>query len=94
MKSINPFRSKEVRLRQWIYGFRPTRNETSKDAPVVLLLRFLTTQKMKIKDRHNRESIGVCYEGGVDENGKIEKFECIKECPCFDAIPEFERLRK
>ena len=87
---------------------------------------------------HNRESIGVCYEGGMDENGKaadtrtiqqtiamhelvrqlwtrypqarvvghrdlspdlngngiIEKFERIKECPCFDAIPEFERLRK
>ena len=30
----------------------------------------------------------------LNGNGVIEKFERIKECPCFDAIPEFERLRK
>jgi N-acetyl-anhydromuramyl-L-alanine amidase AmpD len=86
---------------------------------------------------HNAESIGVCYEGGIDKNGKpadtrtlkqvialhdlvrnlwtrypraavlghrdlspdrnnngiIEKFERIKECPCFDVIPEMRGLR-
>jgi N-acetylmuramoyl-L-alanine amidase len=85
---------------------------------------------------HNFNSIGVCYEGGINENGKpedtrtlkqviamhelirdlwtrypqaavvghrdlspdrnhngiIEKFERIKECPCFDVIPEMRRL--
>ncbi len=25
-------------------------------------------------------------------NGKIDRFERIKECPCFDAIPEFANL--
>ena len=29
------------------------RNETGKDAPVVLLLRFLSTQKMKVKQVRN-----------------------------------------
>lgn len=25
----------------------------------------------------------------VNKNGKIDSFERIKECPCFDAIPEY-----
>ena len=85
----------------------------------------------------NRNSIGICYEGGLDEhgepadtrtlkqrlamhrlvfdlltkyprakvvghrdlspdlnhNGVIDPYERIKECPCFDAIPELEKFR-
>ena len=45
----------------------------------------------------NAGSIGVCYEGGLDEcgrpalspdlnhNGEIEPEEWVKQCPCFDA---------
>jgi N-acetyl-anhydromuramyl-L-alanine amidase AmpD len=29
----------------------------------------------------------------IDKNGKIERWEWIKKCPCFDAVPEFARLR-
>lgn len=89
---------------------------------------------------YNRFSVGICYEGGLDENGKpkdtrteaqkggildcinvvitaaqddfqrgvkniighrdlsedknkngkIESWERMKECPCFDAIPEYQ----
>jgi N-acetylmuramoyl-L-alanine amidase len=86
---------------------------------------------------YNARSIAVCYEGGLDENGKpadtrtlkqklamhelvynlllrypkaqvaghrdlspdknhngrIEPWERIKECPCFDAIGELEHFR-
>lgn len=86
----------------------------------------------------NSHSIGICYEGGLDRNGKakdtrtqaqkasllellesichrlpikkiighrdtspdkngngvIDPFERIKECPCFDAIPEYKHLIK
>lgn len=85
---------------------------------------------------YNNHTIGICYVGGLDENGKpadtrtseqkesllwlikaikdhipgggrmtvkghrdyspdqnrngvIERFEFIKQCPCFDAIPEY-----
>ena len=86
---------------------------------------------------HNKNTIGICYIGGLDEDGKakdtrtdeqkkalrwlitaikthmpyglglrvkghrdyspdkngngvIDKYERIKECPCFDAIPEYD----
>lgn len=86
---------------------------------------------------HNQNTIGICYIGGLDEDGKakdtrtdeqkkalrwlitaikthmpyglglrvkghrdyshdrngngaIDKYERIKECPCFDAIPEYD----
>ena len=86
---------------------------------------------------YNKNSIGICYEGGLDvnsqpadtrtlkqqlamhrlvfdlltkypdakvvghrdlspdknHNGIIDPCERIKECPCFDAIPELERFR-
>lgn len=91
---------------------------------------------------HNRFSVGICYEGGLDKNGKpedtrteeqkgaildvintimtatqddfqrgvkqilghrdlsedknkngkIDSWERMKECPCFDAIPEYQWL--
>lgn len=86
---------------------------------------------------HNKESIGICYIGGLDsdrkakdtrtpeqkealrflleqlvqaiptieriaghrdysldrnENGVIDKYERLKECPCFDAIPEYQDM--
>lgn len=85
---------------------------------------------------YNRNSIAVCYEGGLDENGRpadtrtpqqkqvmvtllralkadypqaricghrdlspdrngngtIDRWERTKECPCFDAIHEYEKL--
>lgn len=85
---------------------------------------------------YNSNSIGICYEGGLDArgkakdtrtseqkaailkcieeaiqygkvtrivghrdlspdtngNGEIEPAEWIKECPCFDAIPEYNHL--
>lgn len=28
-----------------------------------------------------------------NRNGRVDPWERIKACPCFDAIPEFERLR-
>lgn len=28
----------------------------------------------------------------TNHNGKVDKWERIKECPCFDAIPEYENL--
>ena len=51
----------------------------------------------------NRESIGICYEGGLDcrvcghrdlspnrnGNGEIEPEEWIKTCPCFEVKDEF-----
>lgn len=88
---------------------------------------------------HNADSIGICYVGGLDANGKpkdtrtdaqkkaieetlknliaaypsvneikghrdyspdrngngkIESWEWIKECPCFDAEPEYKHLLK
>jgi N-acetylmuramoyl-L-alanine amidase len=89
---------------------------------------------------HNKHSIGICYEGGLDKNGKakdtrtpiqkakilkwigqaigysgnkitsivghrdlspdlngngiVEPIEWIKQCPCFDAIPEYNYLLK
>lgn len=30
------------------------------------------------------------YSPDRNGNGKVDRFERIKECPCFDAIPEFE----
>ena len=86
---------------------------------------------------YNKNSIGVCYEGGLDENsrpadtrtlkqqiamhllvynlllkypkarvvghrdlspdlnhdGIIAPYERVKQCPCFDAIPELEHFR-
>lgn len=86
---------------------------------------------------HNKESIGICYIGGLDKdrkpkdtrtgeqkaslrflleqlvlaiptinkiaghrdysldkngNGILERFEYQKECPCFDAIPEYQDI--
>ena len=85
---------------------------------------------------HNRDSIGLCYEGGLDVNGRpadtrtaaqkrtlvallrslradypgarivghrdlspdvngngrVDKWERTKECPCFDAAEEYEDL--
>lgn len=87
---------------------------------------------------HNANSIGICYEGGLDSKGKpkdtrteaqkvaiikcikeakeygkitkivghrdlspdldgdgiVEPHEFIKQCPCFDAIPEYKHLIK
>lgn len=87
---------------------------------------------------HNGSSIGVCYEGGLDVNGRpadtrtaaqkvsllklltelhgrypdavvighrdvspdlngngvVDRFERIKECPCFDARSEYEGLTR
>ncbi|MDD2799369.1 MAG: N-acetylmuramoyl-L-alanine amidase [Bacteroidales bacterium] len=28
----------------------------------------------------------------TNHNGKIDKWEYLKDCPCFDAIPEYEHL--
>ena len=50
----------------------------------------------------NKESIGICYEGGLDcrhrdlspdlnGNGEIEPEEWIKACPCFEASKEWNR---
>lgn len=87
---------------------------------------------------HNANTIGICYEGGLDKNGKakdtrtelqkveliksireaiayaagtiksimghrdispdlngngiVEPIEWIKQCPCFNAIPEYKHL--
>jgi len=85
---------------------------------------------------YNLKSIGICYEGGLDKNGKpkdtrteeqkaainlcileaknygnikkivghrdlspdldgdgiVEPHEWIKQCPCFDAIPEYSKF--
>jgi N-acetylmuramoyl-L-alanine amidase len=87
---------------------------------------------------HNSHSIGICYEGGLDKNGKakdtrteaqkvaiekcikeaieysegkvkritghrdlspdrngngiVEPHEWVKECPCFDAEPEYKHM--
>ena len=85
---------------------------------------------------HNRDSIGVCYEGGLDANGRpadtrtvlqkrswlallrslradypsavikghrdvvadvkgsgrVDRWERVKECPCFDAMEEYGDL--
>lgn len=85
---------------------------------------------------YNKNTIGICYEGGLDDNGKpkdtrtesqkrelifllkglkiifnletikghrdyskdlngngkIDKYERMKACPCFDAIPEYKHI--
>lgn len=28
-----------------------------------------------------------------NKNGRIDKWEYIKECPCFDAIPEYQHIK-
>ena len=37
---------------------------------------------------YNRNSIGICYEGGRDKDGKIEPHEWAKQCPCFDVTAD------
>ena len=31
----------------------------------------------------------IVAEAGVNHNGRIDTWERIKECPCFDAIDEY-----
>ena len=38
---------------------------------------------------YNRNSIGICYEGGRDKDGKIEPREWTKQCPCFDVATDW-----
>ena len=52
----------------------------------------------------NKESIGICYEGGLDckghrdlspdlnGNGEIEPEEWIKACPCFNAETDWGKV--
>ena len=37
---------------------------------------------------YNRNSIGICYEGGLDKDGKVEPREWSKQCSCFDVATE------
>ena len=39
----------------------------------------------------NKESIGICYEGGLD-CGEIEPEEWIKACPCFNAETDWDKV--
>ena len=101
----------------------------------IMFGRYLCETGAHVKD-HNSKSIGVCYVGGLDENGKpkdtrtdeqketliwlisklkstfgidkvqghrdyspdtdgngvIDSYEWIKECPCFNAIPEYKNV--
>lgn len=63
-----------------------TRTEAQKNT----LLELLKTLKSKFP------SAKICghrdFSPDLNHNGKIDKWEWFKECPCFDAIPEYQNL--
>lgn len=71
---------------------KDTRTEKQKIAIIVTLAtiieelsKFQSTSNIKIKGHRD-------YSPDLNGNGVIEKHEYMKECPCFDAFPEYENI--
>jgi len=62
---------------------KDTRTDAQK-AALVQLLKRLKANYPKAAIKGHRD-----YSEDKNKNGRIDPFERIKECPCFDAIPEY-----
>jgi N-acetylmuramoyl-L-alanine amidase len=65
--------------------------DTRTDAQKATLLRLLTENKKRFpaaKILGHRD-----FSPDKNGNGKVDYWERIKECPCFDAIPEYSKVK-
>lgn len=63
-----------------------TRSEEQKKS-LVSLLKILRKKYPHAVIQGHRD-----FSPDLDKNGKIEKFEWIKACPCFDAKTEYKEI--
>lgn len=66
-----------------------TRTNAQKNSMQQLLLHLICRFGVNIKIAGHRD-----YSPDTNHNGVVDKWERIKECPCFDAIPEYKHLIK
>jgi N-acetyl-anhydromuramyl-L-alanine amidase AmpD len=66
---------------------KDTRTDEQKDA-----LRFLLQQLVSAFPTVRKIAGHRDYSPDKNGNGIVDKFERLKECPCFDAIPEYQDL--
>ena len=64
-----------------------TRTEAQKES-LIKLLKELKLKYPKAEIKGHRDA-----SPDINKNGKIDPWERIKECPSFDAIPEYENLK-
>lgn len=66
----------------------PVDNRTaSQKDTMVKILRHWRSQYLKAKIQGHRD-----VSPDKNKNGKVDAWERIKECPCFDAIPEYSNI--
>lgn len=65
---------------------KDTRTAAQRDSLIWLISQLKTILKIKKVQGHRD------YSPDLNGNGIIERSEWIKECPCFDAIPEYKDL--
>lgn len=65
---------------------KDTRTVAQKEA-LILLLRSLAQRYPKAKIMGHRD-----FSPDKNRNGRVDPYERIKECPCFDAIPEYASI--
>lgn len=68
---------------------KPVDNRTAQQKET--LIRLLTELKRRFPIatiRGHRD-----FSADKNKNGKIDHYEYIKHCPCFDAIPEYKNIR-
>lgn len=77
-----------IELRPGGHGYRAVDNRTAEQKAAIRQL------LMELRHRYPKARILGHRDISPDENhnGKVDSWERIKECPCFDAIPEYQDL--